>query len=69
MGELVEKFGAGLQVGLKAEEVAQGILRTVLDSSLLERCRRGVEQLKGHLAWDRVAKDYIKGYEEAVCQR
>jgi glycosyltransferase involved in cell wall biosynthesis len=69
MGELVEQFGAGLQVGLSAEEVAQGLLCTVLDGSLLERCRKGVEQLKAHLAWDRVAKDYIKGYVEAVCLR
>ena len=69
MGELVEKFGAGLQVGLNAEQVAQALLRTILDSGLLERCRKGVEQLKAHLAWDRVAKDYIKGYVEALCLR
>jgi glycosyltransferase involved in cell wall biosynthesis len=68
MGELVEKFSAGLQVRLKPEEVAQGLLRSVLDSSLLDRSRRGVEQLKRHLAWDRVAKDYIKGYENALCR-
>ena len=69
MGGLVEKFGAGVQVGLNAEEVAQALLRTVLDSSLLERCRKGVEQLRAHLAWDRVATDYVKGYVEAVCVR
>jgi glycosyltransferase involved in cell wall biosynthesis len=69
MGELVERFAAGLQVALDIEKVAQALLRTVLDSSLLERCRKGVEQLKPHLAWDRVAEDYIKGYAEALCPR
>jgi glycosyltransferase involved in cell wall biosynthesis len=68
MGELVDKFGAGLQVGLNVAEVAQGLSRAALDSSLLDCCRCGVEQLRKHLAWDRVAEDYVKGYEEALCR-
>jgi glycosyltransferase involved in cell wall biosynthesis len=68
MGELVEKFGAGLQVGLNAEQVSHGLLRAVLEGDLLENCQRGVQNLKRHLAWDRVAEDYVKGYEEALCR-
>jgi glycosyltransferase involved in cell wall biosynthesis len=68
MAGLVELFGAGLQVGLNVDEVAQGLSRAVLDSSLLDCCRRGVEQLKKHLDWDRVVEDYVKGYEEALCR-
>jgi hypothetical protein len=67
MGDLVETFGAGLQIGLEPQQVAEGLLRTVLDKNLLERNRLGVEQLRRHLAWDRVSEDYVKGYEHVLC--
>jgi glycosyltransferase involved in cell wall biosynthesis len=68
MGELVEKFGAGLQVTLTIDRVAKGLLRAVLDDKLLEHSLQGVKHLQSHLAWDRVAEDYIRGYSDTLCK-
>ena len=66
-GQLSRNLGAGLQVRLEAEEVAQGLVRAILGVNYLDRCRRGVEQLRRHRAWERVAEDYIMACEEPLC--
>jgi glycosyltransferase involved in cell wall biosynthesis len=66
MGELVDKFDAGLQVAPTVEAVAEALLRTAKDSNLLAKYRQGVQQLRRHLAWQRVAEDYLEGYRGAL---
>ena len=66
MGNLVEQFGAGLQVPLEVNAIAEAIARSANDEDLLERCRVGIAALRAHLDWARVAQDYISGYERVL---
>jgi glycosyltransferase involved in cell wall biosynthesis len=66
MGNLVEQFGAGLQVPLEVNAIADAIARAADDEDLLERCRVGIAALRAHLDWARVAQDYISGYERVL---
>jgi len=66
MGNLVEQFGAGLQVPLEVNAIANAIARAADDEDLLERCRVGTAALRAHLDWARVAQDYISGYERVL---
>jgi glycosyltransferase involved in cell wall biosynthesis len=66
MGDLVEQFGAGLQVPLEVNAIADAIARSSDDEDLLERCRVGIAALRAHLDWTRVAQDYISGYERVL---
>jgi glycosyltransferase involved in cell wall biosynthesis len=66
MGNLVEQFGAGLQVPLEVNAIADGIARAADDEDLLERSRVGIAALRAHLDWARVAQDYISGYERVL---
>jgi glycosyltransferase involved in cell wall biosynthesis len=69
MGNLVEQFGAGLQVPLEVNAIANAIARSADDEDLLERSRVGAAALRAHLDWDRVAQDYISGYEGVLKRR
>lgn len=69
MGNLVEQFGAGLQVPLEENAIANAIARTADDEDLLERSRVGAAALRAHLDWARVAQDYISGYEGVLKRR
>ena|GEM_PF-2533349 len=66
MGNLVEQFGAGLQVPLEVNAIADAISRAADDEDLLERSRVGTAALRAHLDWARVAQDYISGYERIL---
>jgi glycosyltransferase involved in cell wall biosynthesis len=66
MGKLVEQFGAGLQVPLEVNAIANAIARSADDEDLLERSRVGTAALRAHLDWARVAQDYISGYERVL---
>ena len=66
MGNLVEQFGAGLQVPLEVHAIANAISRAADDEDLLERSRVGTAALRAHLDWARVAQDYISGYERIL---
>jgi glycosyltransferase involved in cell wall biosynthesis len=66
MGKLVEQFGAGLQVPLEVNAIAEAIARSADDEDLLERSRVGTAALRAHLDWARVAQDYISGYERVL---
>lgn len=69
MGNLVEQFGAGLQVPLEVNAIANAIARTADDEDLLARSRVGAAALRAHLDWARVAQDYISGYEGVLRRR
>jgi glycosyltransferase involved in cell wall biosynthesis len=62
----VEQFGAGLQVPLEVNAIADAIARSADDENLLQRCRVGIAALRAHLDWARVAQDYISGYKRVL---
>jgi glycosyltransferase involved in cell wall biosynthesis len=66
MGHLVTEFGAGLEVPLNPDEVAKAILRASKEKALWHKHREGVKKLYERLSWDRVAEDYIRGYQRVL---
>ncbi|GIW47801.1 MAG: hypothetical protein KatS3mg078_1678 [Deltaproteobacteria bacterium] len=66
MGHLVTEFGAGLEVPLNPDEVAKAILRASKEKALWHKHREGVKKLYERLSWNRVAEDYIRGYQRVL---
>jgi glycosyltransferase involved in cell wall biosynthesis len=64
----VQSAGAGLSVGLTPELVAQALLCSQ-DETTVQGWRQGARQLRNTLSWDRVAEQYLTGYDRALCGR
>ncbi len=66
MGHLLERFGAGMQVALDVDGVAQCIHRLAGRPRSGERFRDGTLALAQFLRWERLAGDYIGIYEAVL---
>lgn len=66
MGHLVSAFGAGVQVRLGPQEVADALMEVDRNRDLREGHRDGALRLRERLDWGRVAQDYIAGYREML---
>lgn len=62
MGQLVEDHGAGELVALEATSISEGLMQTA-DESTVAGWRDGTQKLRESLSWDRVALEYMRGYE------
>jgi glycosyltransferase involved in cell wall biosynthesis len=69
MGDLVEKYEAGLQVQLNAEEVCIAISKVAADAKLRKYHRGKIIELRKVLDWRNVAQDYIQGYEQIIARK
>jgi glycosyltransferase involved in cell wall biosynthesis len=66
MGDLVEKYQAGLQVQLNAEEVCGAISKVAADPKLRKYHREKIIELRKVINWRNVAQGYIQGYEQMM---
>lgn len=66
MGELVESHGAGRSPSTM-EDLAPCLLQAE-DEDIVAQWRDGAEKLRERLSWERVADEYIAGYELAANQ-
>ena len=62
MGHLIEGFGAGQLVALEADSISDGLLNAAQESIAIG-WRNGTKALGESLSWDRVALEYMRGYE------
>ncbi|MCH8876479.1 MAG: glycosyltransferase [Chloroflexi bacterium] len=65
-GDLVEKYGAGMQVSLNPGKVARALVRVSQESGLRAQHSDGALVLGERLQWNRVATDYIHGYRRVL---
>jgi glycosyltransferase involved in cell wall biosynthesis len=62
MGQLVESYEAGELVALEAKSICEGLLNAA-DDARAKGWREGTKRLRESLSWDRVALEYMRGYE------
>jgi glycosyltransferase involved in cell wall biosynthesis len=62
MGQLVENHEAGELVALEAKSISEGLM-SAADETKAKAWREGTKNLRDSLSWDRVALEYLRGYE------
>lgn len=62
MGHLVEAHSAGELVALEAKSIGEGLMNAA-DEDKARAWREGTRKLRDSLSWDRVALEYLRGYE------
>lgn len=62
MGQLVESHSAGELVALEATSISEGLIKAA-DKDEARVWREGAKKLREALSWDRVALEYLRGYE------
>lgn len=65
MGKLVETYDAGALAALEPSSIADSLLEAT-DLPTVTRWRGGVADLRERLSWERVADDYLAGYDLAL---
>ncbi len=69
MGHLLERFGAGVQVALDVDGVAQCFRRLAETPGASQQFRDGTQALAQFLSWERLSGDYIGMYEAVLGRR